>query len=179
MSYRLLNNQKGIDLSDLILPSMTSLTAKASTAAKKRKKYIRQHQHRIIVQDIEESYVGLKSSCETSQKKKKKKKEGRKRSRGVVLYRDEEDGKLKPMPPTLSSWYNLYCAEHCEQLTPNFDSKFRRRFRLPYAEYKKLVALCVEDSIREHGKFCRWRPGNRNVHGLSSSPIELLVLTSH
>jgi hypothetical protein len=78
----------------------------------------------------------------------------------------------------MSAWYNLYCAEHCENLTPNFAAKFRRRFRLPYTDYKKLVVLCINNSMTETGQFRRWRPGNRNVQRVSSSPIELLVLTS-
>ena len=151
---------------------MTSPTKKAAVAAKKRKKDIRQHQLRTIVQSIDEPLLGMNrgSYCERP-KKKRKKDSPKKRSRGVVLYRDEDDGKLKPMPPTMSSWYNLYCAEHCKELTPNFESKFRTRFSLPYTEFKKLVALCINNSMSDYGEFKRWRPGNQCVNGTASSPI--------
>jgi hypothetical protein len=78
----------------------------------------------------------------------------------------------------MSSWYNLYCAEHCEELTPNFEYKFRRRFRMPYAQYKQLVDLCIIDSMKITGYFTRWRPGRLGPTGQPPSPLELLVLTA-
>ena len=122
---------------------------------------------------------GSASTLDSSLPTQKKKMAKVSRSpKAVVLYRDDVDGQLKPMPPTMSHWYNLYCAEHCETLTPNFDAKFRRRFRMPYAEYKKIVELCIADSMTPTGYFRRWRPGRKSADGVAASPIELLVLTS-
>jgi hypothetical protein len=49
--------------------------------------------------------------------------------------------------------------------------KFRRRFRMPYEEYLKLVEKCKEDT-----RFARWL--RQDATGRPSSPIELLVLAS-
>ena len=131
------------------------------------------------MQSINEPLLGSSSSSAAVKKKLKKVVDhGKKKAEpGVVMYRDD-DGNVRPMPPTMSAWYNLYCAEHCEELTPNFEAKFRRRFRLPHAEYKKLVGFAVEDSMKVTGYFTRWRPGRTNVAGVPTSPIELLILTS-
>jgi hypothetical protein len=110
--------------------------------------------------------------------KKKKKMSGPRRKKGTVLYRVPETGELLPLPPTMSSWYVLYCSSDCQDLTPNFESKFRRRFRLPYNEYNELVQLCIEESEKLVGYFRRWKPGTKAADGSISSPIELLVLTS-
>ena len=109
---------------------------------------------------------------------KNKAQHGPTRKKEIVLYRDAQDNKLKLLPPTMSSWYNLHCDNHCEELTPDFNVKFGRRFRLSYSEYKKLVGLCEEDSMKISGYFTRWRPGKIGATGQLSSPLKVLVLTA-
>ncbi|KAG7369524.1 DDE superfamily endonuclease [Nitzschia inconspicua] len=140
-----------------------------------RKKRLRKFQLMAAFQSMEPPLAKITTGLN---EKKERSQIAPRRSKGVILYRDEVDGQLKPMPPTMSSWYNLYCAEHCAELTPNFEAKFRRRFRLPYSEFQNLVDLCKQDSTSENGYFKRWRPGTAAADGKPGSPIELLVLTA-
>ncbi|KAG7362100.1 DDE superfamily endonuclease [Nitzschia inconspicua] len=58
------------------------------------------------------------------------------RKKGVIFYRDDK-GNLLPMPPTMSSWYKLYCEEDSQETISNFHEKFRRRFRLRHQNFHR------------------------------------------
>ncbi|KAG7355367.1 DDE superfamily endonuclease [Nitzschia inconspicua] len=63
----------------------------------------------------------------------------------------------------------------------DFPSKFRRRFRLPYDQYRELVEMCTADSMKEDGTSLlkRRRPGKKAaLTGKPAAPLELLVLTT-
>lgn len=98
---------------------------------------------------------------------------------GVVWYRDEQ-GNLTRLPPTMSLWYNLYCSgeEVGVERQPNFHSKFRNRFRMPYLQYKELLELCISESMKPEGLFKRWQPGRTGGDGRRCTPIELLLLAA-
>ncbi|KAG7363898.1 hypothetical protein IV203_037100 [Nitzschia inconspicua] len=119
------------------------------------------------------------SSDEEEQKERPRKRPFKHRkSKGVVMFRDD-DGELKVLPPTMSLWYNMYCQTGCQERMSDFHSKFRRRFRLPYDQYRELVEMCTADSMKEDGTslFKRWRPGKKAaLTGKPAAPLELLVL---
>jgi hypothetical protein len=77
--------------------------------------------------------------------------------------------KLNQRDPRHSSWYQMY-VEHPD-LTAKGLKKFRRRFRLPYAEFLKL-----RNSLLEEDDFSRWHTGKCDHFGSRASPIELLLL---
>ncbi|KAG7349035.1 DDE superfamily endonuclease [Nitzschia inconspicua] len=99
------------------------------------------------------------------------------RKKGVIFYRDDK-GNLLPMPPTMSSWYKMYCEEDSQATIKNFHEKFRRRFRLPHNSFIDLVEKGTAESNREDGLFSRWRPGKQAVSGQVAAPLNLLALTS-
>ncbi|KAG7336915.1 DDE superfamily endonuclease [Nitzschia inconspicua] len=121
------------------------------------------------------------SSDEEEQKERPRKRPFKHRkSKGVVMFRDD-NGELKVLPPTMSLWYNMYCQTGCQERMSDFHSKFRRRFRLPYDQYRELVEMCTADSMKEDGTslFKRWRPGKKAaLTGKPAAPLELLVLTT-
>ncbi|KAG7344279.1 hypothetical protein IV203_029882 [Nitzschia inconspicua] len=121
------------------------------------------------------------SSDEEEQKERPRKRPFKHRkSKGVVMFRDD-NGELKVLPPTMSLWYNMYCQTGCQERMSGFHSKFRRRFRLPYDQYRELVEMCTADSMKEDGTslFKRWRPGKKAaLTGKPAAPLELLVLTT-
>jgi hypothetical protein len=171
--------KNGLTQEDLLVGRIRRAKKEAEEEEEKRRR--RRQYQRASLQVFDDSLVvgGLVgSSTRASSSSRSTTQQGPRRKKGVVLYRDARDNKLKPLPPTMSSWYNLYCANHCEELTPDFDVKFRRRFRLPYSEYKNLVGLCEEDSMKISGYFTRWRPGKAGATGQPVSPLELLVLTA-
>jgi hypothetical protein len=117
----------------------------------------------------------------TTDNRKRKKPYKSRRKKAVVQYRDN-NGELKPLPPTMSHWYTHYCQEGCEELhNGKFHLKFRKRFRLPHSCFLDLLEKVKEESMLDDGCFRRWRPG-RLVLGPSGKvppvPIELLLLTS-
>ncbi|KAG7348521.1 hypothetical protein IV203_017226 [Nitzschia inconspicua] len=99
------------------------------------------------------------------------------RKKGVIFYRDDK-GNLLLMPPTMSSWYKLYCEEDSQETISNFHEKFRRRFRLPHKNFTDLVEKVTAESNRGDGLFSRWRPGKQAVSGQLAAPLNLFVLTS-
>jgi len=90
------------------------------------------------------------------------------RKRTSVLMFDKT-GNIVPCTPKVSPWYVMYVTQPNEDCT-KFLNKFRRRFRIPYSEYKVLV-----NDIRSCVRlFKRWL--SPNVACEEASPIELLVL---
>lgn len=99
----------------------------------------------------------------------------KRRKKGIVFYVDSQ-GKRKLLPPTMSMWYNLYCRQlDDDERSPftlrRFQTKFRRRFRMPYDSYKQLCTIAAT-----HPLFSRWM--STDAFGRSSAPIELLILTA-
>ena len=85
---------------------------------------------------------------DATQEPPEKKRRDRKKS---VLEYYYEDGKLSSVPPTESPWYIQYVRNPA--FGNKFHKKFRRRFRLPYKQYKELV-----EDARVSGYFDRWLP---------------------
>lgn len=89
----------------------------------------------------------------------------KRRKRRPILARRNEDGELEAITPRDSWWHMLYVD--CPMLDDDrFHKKFRRRFRLPYEQYRELVNDAVEGNW-----FPRWMKEE-------SSPIDLLILGS-
>jgi hypothetical protein len=88
---------------------------------------------------------------------------------GVVLYITEE-GETKVLPASMSTWYLIYIQGPALDNTA-FHVKFRRRFRLPYDQYLKIVEDCRSSDL-----FKRWQ--NTDAVGKESHPLELLILTA-
>jgi hypothetical protein len=87
-----------------------------------------------------------------------------------VMARRLENGEMERILPTESFWYSYYVIN--PQLDDSrFLAKFRNRFRLPYAQYRELVADCKGNYL-----FKRWT--RCDAIGIESTPIELLVLGS-
>jgi hypothetical protein len=87
---------------------------------------------------------------------------------GSVLDYVDENGRLVSSSPTETPWYRMYVASDPTKVRSKHnrqEKKFRRRFRLPYQNYKDLV----EKVKAAPDIFGRWMKPQ-------SSPIELLVL---
>jgi len=86
------------------------------------------------------------------------------------LYVRNEHGEKVPMHPRISPWYAMYVeCPSTENL--RFQKKFRRRFRLPFSEYEKLLV-----DVRAHSLFLRWQ--SLDATKKQASPIQLLLLGS-
>ena len=83
-----------------------------------------------------------------------------------VLVRNE-DGSTRAMQPKETFWYNNYVAS--EPLTTRDRTVFRKRFRLPYAEFLEVLSMVEECEL-----FYRWQ--STDAVGRPSSPLPLLVL---
>ena len=92
--------------------------------------------------------------------------------RGVLAWKDTEDGPLEIILQEDSLWYKAYISNFL-MLEPesSMAKKFRERFRLPYPNFLQLVV-----SVSESKLFDRWCGHKRN--NKQASPIELLVLGS-
>jgi hypothetical protein len=115
----------------------------------------------------------------TAEQKKRKRPYKSRRKKSVVQYKDNS-GVLMPLPPSMSLWYSLYCQEGCKELTPNFEEKFRRRFRLSYDSYLELLNQMKENSLLPVSVFKRWRPGSYSIGPKGkqpAAPLGLLLLT--
>ena len=97
-------------------------------------------------------------------------KEKKTRSPKGVMYYTDEEGVRQILPPTMSCWYNYY-IEHPDLDNPRFHKKFRRRFRMPYNEYRQLLLIAEAEPI-----LARWKPGNTDALGNPVTPISLLLL---
>lgn len=88
---------------------------------------------------------------------------------GAVFY-IADDGTLQILPYYLSTWYKCY-VESPPLENNTFQKRFRRRFRLPYAQYLEIVRSCRQSDL-----FDRWM--SKDATGKSSYPLELLILTA-
>ena len=86
-----------------------------------------------------------------------------------ILYPPSLNG-MTPKNPIDSFWYSYYVQCPLVEYS-SFLTRFRKRFGLPYSEFKELVNHCKRSDL-----FQRW--SSNNVASLSSTPIELLVLGS-
>jgi len=82
----------------------------------------------------------------------------------------DESGNVVLCTLKLSPWYVMYMS-HPNEECMRFHSKFRRRFRIPYSEYRVLV-----NDVHSCARFKRWV--SHNAVSDETSPIELLVLGS-
>lgn len=92
----------------------------------------------------------------------------RQRKKAVLEYIDD-DGIRRAVPPKQSTWYIQYVSNPA--FSPGFHKKFRRRFRVPFQQFKELV-----EDAKESGYFDRWTSVDATKK--ESSPIELMILGS-
>lgn len=85
----------------------------------------------------------------------------------AILEYTDENGIRKELPPTKTPWYLMYVDIDASMQSNRWAKQFRRRFRVPHAEYKEMVAKVRASS----DIFGRWLKK-------SSSSIDLLVLGS-
>jgi hypothetical protein len=131
--------------------------------------------------DLYEDEDDLEAEEDFTAEQKKRKRPYRSRSQKAVVQYKNDAGVLLPLPPTMSLWYSLFCQDGCKELTPRFEVKFRRRFRLPYDSYIMLLEQIKEDSLLPVSRFKRWRPGSYSIGPSgkqSAAPLDLLLLTS-
>jgi len=97
----------------------------------------------------------------------------RKKAEGTngMMYVMNPDGSLRHGKPHDSLWWVNYACMSKEDLTRRQLRKFRRRFRMPFEEWKKFVEV-----MNTHELFVTWRRGKRDCCKKLSSPIELLSL---
>lgn len=81
-----------------------------------------------------------------------------------------EDGNIRRGTWKDSLWWLNY-VEAPHLLTPRLKHKFRRRFRMPFESWQKLVLMLKND---DH--FSVWHDGSTDAFGTRASPIELLSL---
>lgn len=91
------------------------------------------------------------------------------RAKRCVWGRIDESGKKVPLKPQESLWYMMYVCNPLINQDVSMHAKFRKRFRIPYANYLELVELCTSDYRFQ--KWCGFKKNNKRA-----SPIELLVL---
>lgn len=91
------------------------------------------------------------------------------RAKRCVWGRIDESGKKVPLKPQESLWYMMYVCNPLINQDVSMHTKFRKRFRIPYANYLELVELCTSDYRFQ--KWCGFKKNNKRA-----SPIELLVL---
>lgn len=82
----------------------------------------------------------------------------------------DASGNRVPADPTKSPWYLLYVTPSAGNLQKKkFQKKFRRRFRLPYQQYRELLA-----DLEQSGEFNRWL--SKDATGRPSSPLSIMLL---
>ena len=86
-----------------------------------------------------------------------------------TLYVDE-DGLLVELTPKQTFWYGAYVRGGSTQNLRQL-KVFRRRFRIPYGEFKELLTELETSLI-----FKRWKPNNVDGAGDECSPLSLLLL---
>ena len=90
--------------------------------------------------------------------------------RGQMPKKVDEIGEIVPISPQETVWWSLY-VENPPLHNKQFCKKFRRRFRMPYEQYRELCEEVIQDPL-----FKKWR--TVDCTGKRSSPIELLLLGS-
>ena len=98
------------------------------------------------------------------------------------FFVDPEHGCLRPMIPTMSSWWILY-VQNPNPECKKWSNTFRSRFRLPYTSFVDLLNALMLD--RTDIILAKWRPTLRDgtttpfphVYGRSKiSPVPLLLM---
>jgi DDE superfamily endonuclease len=97
-------------------------------------------------------------------RKKKKTCRAKRTQKALRPYYFDNKGRKVVLRPRQTLWYMMYVMNPALD-SNKFNVKFRRRFRMSYESFKRLLDMAIGDEI-----FQRWR-GRRD-----SSPIELLVL---
>jgi DDE superfamily endonuclease len=126
--------------------------------------------------DLLMQLVTMSYSDEVSSNPRKRKSNGstkkraKRRAKSLTPYYFDDNGQKIYLRPRETYWYMMYVKSPALD-EDKFHLKFRKRFRMPYEEYKKLLKMVVAHDI-----FHRWRPNNRDCFGTMCSPIELLVL---
>lgn len=89
----------------------------------------------------------------------------------------DQEGNIKHLKPRETFWHIVHCADDQQNTAHQADvrnklfGKFRRRFWMPFAEFRKLP-----QRIKNHESFARWnRP---DATGSPPSPMGLLLLGS-
>ena len=113
---------------------------------------------------------------DSSERNRKKARRSRKKRTCKTLrpYCFDENGERKCLKPRETIWCIVHCTEnpnHPRPVASKLFSKFRRRFRLPFDEFKRLLA-----TVSEHDLFGRWT--RNDAAGQKSSPLGLLLLGS-
>ena len=85
----------------------------------------------------------------------------------------EPDGTIAMLTLQKTFWY-LYYVLNGMNLTSHGLKKFRRRFRLPYDNFRILL-LEMED----HHLFLRWKTGTTDLYQSASSPLSLSYFLVH
>jgi DDE superfamily endonuclease len=113
----------------------------------------------------------ISSFCPTIRRKTKSMKpRSKRRFKALVPYYFDDDGNKVCLRPRGTFWYMLYVKSPTLD-SEKFHHKFRRRFRMSYDQYQRLLAM-----VRDHETFQRWHPSARDCFGGKTSPIELLLL---
>ena len=129
-------------------------------------------------------YVGYEfvTGDEPSEAGPKQKK--RRKPKGII-WQIDADGNWLVLDPRDSIWWKLYISRVYRLSCPNsgpagvpedpdkFNKLFRRRFRMPYDRFLKLIDICKGSDY-----FQKWKDGKADALGKESSPIELLLLAS-
>ena len=123
-----------------------------------------------IEQEIRALMVNEKASTAAAKEPAPKKARSRRRHKSLKPFWIDDDGKIVHLHPQQTYWYLIYVKFAVQNLAcPKFKKKFRRRFRMPYEEYDKLLTRVQSDSL-----FSRWK--GADCTGQKASPLELLLL---
>jgi DDE superfamily endonuclease len=114
------------------------------------------------------SSKGMQSGGNKQSVRSRKKRTKRKVKVLTPYYFDGNGTKIY-LRPRQTYWYMMYVKSPALE-DPKFNVKFRRRFRIPFGEYIKLLEM-VKSHHQIFGRWCR-----RDCFGNRSSPIELLLL---
>ena len=111
-------------------------------------------------------------SCEAAEEMHEVQPPASKKSRKAkyVCTYTEDDGVRRRLHPKMSPWYDMY-IENPDTDNVQFQKLFRKRFRLPHAQFVELSAM-VETS----DYFSRWKVGSKDAVGDGASPSCLLLL---
>jgi hypothetical protein len=99
-----------------------------------------------------------------------KKKRSKRSSKKVLLEYIDEQGNCVALKPQNTLWYLWYYMSP-DVTKPKFHKKFRRRFRMPHAQYLELL-----EEMEASTHFARWKTGHTDCVGVAVSPLPLLLL---
>jgi hypothetical protein len=95
----------------------------------------------------------------------------RTRSKKKILLEYVDDyGNVVALQPKQTLWYLLYYKSP-DLSKPKFHKKFRRRFRMPHAQFMQLL-----QEFEESEYFACWKSGRKDAVGDQASPLPLLIL---